>query len=364
MLLDAGLSLMPGPCSYAAAHTFQQGLRFTAQARGKLSVNRRDPIAAPKPKRGRTPPFPNEEEEGMDFTLFVGDYAYSSWSLRGWLLLDAFGVPFTLAHAHMRTPGFEAMRARMAPARLVPALAVSDRVRPATLVWETLAIAETVNEYHPQAGLWPRGDARPVARSLAGEMHAGFRALRQACPMNMRRAYAGFSPGAEVRADLDRLAQIWAHARRRRPGGGTAEGPFLFGAFCAADAFFAPVASRIATYGLEMGAEHMAYVAALLSHPSVRRWRAMAVADSYVQPQYEFDLPPRPGDDPYAPPVAGRAVSGRDAENAVCPFTGRDPLPELQVEVRGRVLGFADAFARDKVAADPLAWPEVAALLR
>lgn len=298
----------------------------------------------------------------MDFTLFIGDYAYSSWSLRGWLLLDAFAVPFTARHAHMRSPAFDALRDEMAPSLLVPALSVADGTGPATIAWETMAIAETVHDYFPQAGLWPRGRARPVARSLAAEMHAGFRALRGACPMNMRRAYAGFRPDDEVRADLDRLTRLWEHARARRTG----DGPFLFGAFCAADAFFAPVASRIATYGLGMGADDMTYVAALLAHPSVRRWRAMAVADAFVQPQYELDLPQRTGGgaDPHRPPVAGRPVSGETAENPFCPFSGRDPSPAFQVEVGGRVLGFADAFTRDKVAADPLAWPEVHALLR
>jgi len=89
----------------------------------------------------------------MDFTLFVGDFAYSSWSLRGWLLLDAFSIPFEMRRAHLRTPEFETMRAAMAPARLVPALAVSDGVRSPVMVWDTLAIAETLHEYHPQAGL-------------------------------------------------------------------------------------------------------------------------------------------------------------------------------------------------------------------
>ena len=180
--------------------------------------------------------------------------------------------------------------------------------------------------------------------------------------MNMRRAYAGFRPAAEVRADLDRLAQLWSHARARRAAE-NGEAPFLFGDFCAADAFFAPVASRIATYGLEMAADDMAYVAALLGHPSVRRWRAMAVADPHVQPQYEFDLPRRPGGaDPHAPALAGRPVKGEAPENDACPFTGG--APEFRMAVEGRVLGFADAFTRDKAAADPLAWPEVEALLR
>ena len=98
----------------------------------------------------------------MDFTLFTGDYAYSSWSLRGWLLLDAFGVPFAERHAHLRTPEFEALRAETAPARLVPALAVSDGMRPRIMVWETLAIAETVHDHFPQRA---SGRAATPARS-------------------------------------------------------------------------------------------------------------------------------------------------------------------------------------------------------
>jgi glutathione S-transferase len=186
-------------------------------------------------------------------------------------------------------------------------------------------------------------------------MHAGFRALRMACPMNMRRSYAGFRPDPEVRADLGRLSQLWALGRARRTG----EGPYLFGAFSGVDAFFAPVASRIATYGLEMGAEDMEYVGALLAHPSVRRWRAMAMADNVIQPQYEMDLPPRP--DPNTPKVIGTATPGRAPENAVCPFTGADPV--YPVEIGGRILGFGDAFTAAKAAADPLAWPEVVDLL-
>lgn len=294
----------------------------------------------------------------MDFTLYVGDYAYSSWSLRGWLLLDAFAIPFTHRYAHMRTPAFRALQAEMAPARLVPALAISDGARPPVVVWESMAIAETVHEHLPAAGLWPRGErARPAARSIAAEMHAGFGALRTACPMNTRRTYSGFRPGAEVKADLERLAELWAHARARRTG----EGPFLFGAFSAADAFFAPVASRIATYGLEMAQEDMAYIAAIHAHPSVRRWRAMAEADGHVQPHYEFDLPDRP--DPHAPAETGTRLRAGRAENVICPFTGADPAPDGLVEVRGRVLGFGGGMEAARVAADPLAWPEVSALL-
>lgn len=293
----------------------------------------------------------------MDFTLYVGDYAYSSWSLRGWLLLDAFAIPFDHRHAHLKTPEFDAMRAGMAPARTVPTLEIADATGRQAIVWESLAIAETVHEYHNQAGIWPRGArARPAARAIAAEMHAGFRALRVACPMNMRRAYVGFRPDEGVIADLARLAELWSHARARRTG----EGPFLFGAFSAVDAFFAPVASRIVTYGLPMEADDMAYVAALLAHPSVRRWRAMAMADDFTQPQYEMDLPPRP--DPHVPEIVGRNAPGEAPANAACPFTGAEPTHPVMVE--GRVFGLGDAFTAAKVAADPLAWPEMAQLMK
>ena len=295
----------------------------------------------------------------MDYTLYVGDYAYSSWSLRGWLLLDAFGIGYTLRHAHMRTQAFADLRAEMAPSRLVPALAMDDGVRPPVVVWDTVAIAESLHEYHNQAGLWPKGAAaRPTARALVAEMHSGFSALRGACPMNMRRAYAGFQVTPEVRADLERLAELWAYARARRTG----DGPFLFGAFSAVDAFFAPVASRVATYGLPLDSEDQAYVAALLDHPSVRRWRSMAMADPYIQQHYQFDLPDRPN--PHDPAVTGTPVTGAEPLNGFCPFSARDVAPDSLVEVEGKVLGFCNTFCRDKVAADPYAWPEAAALLR
>ena len=228
------------------------------------------------------------------YTLYHGDTAYSSWSLRGWLLLDAFGIAFTARSAHMRTPEFEALRAEMAPSRLVPALAIEEDGQ-RLVVWDSLAMAETLAERHPAAGIWPADPAlRATARSLAAEMHSGLTALRGACPMNFYHAYAGFEVTPEVQADLDRLAELWAHARAMT-GQGAGRDPWLFGAFSAADAFFAPVASRIHTYDLKMGEADAAYARALLAHPSVARWRAMALADGYVQPQYFMDLPEREG---------------------------------------------------------------------
>ena len=221
----------------------------------------------------------------MSLTLFVGDYAYSSWSLRGWLLLDAFGVPFQHRYAHMRTEAFEALRRDMAPSRLVPALKIAD-AEGERIVWDTLAMAETLHEMYPDAGYWPKGAAaRALARSLTAEMHSGFAALRGACPMNMRRRYAGFEVDTEVQADLERLDQLWALALDRHD-----QGPYLFGAFTVADAFYAPVASRIDTYDLPIGVRAREYVSTVLSHPSVARWQAMALADGHIQEHYEFDM--------------------------------------------------------------------------
>lgn len=225
----------------------------------------------------------------MSYTLAIVDPAYSSWSLRGWLLFARFGLPVTVETAHLRQPDLPELLGRYAPARTVPALRI-DGGRAPVLVWDSLAIAETLAERFPDIAFWP-GDpvARGMARSLAAEMHSGFTALRRACPMNIRQAYDGFEAAPEVQADVERLEFLWAAAR-----GLGASGPWLFGDYSIADAFFAPVATRIATYGLAVGPEAAAYVAAHLADPVFVAWRAMALADPVVQGQYEFDLPKRP----------------------------------------------------------------------
>jgi glutathione S-transferase len=225
----------------------------------------------------------------MTYTLAIVDPAYSSWSLRGWLLFRRFGLPVTLETAHLGSPELAATFARFAPARTVPALLIDGHGDPVT-IWESLAIAEAMAERYPDIAFWP-GDpaARGMARSMAAEMHAGFRALRDACPMNVRRAYVGYQPPEAVRADVARIEALWAAARTRWP-----DGPWLFGDYTIADAFFAPVATRIATYDLPVGPEAAAYVAAHLADPAFVEWRAMGLADPVAQPHYELDLPQRP----------------------------------------------------------------------
>lgn len=207
----------------------------------------------------------------MTYLLAIGERAYSSWSLRGWLLFDAFGIPVETVLAPMYGPGFGETLAGFAPARTVPAL----KVEGGGVTWDTLAIAEVLAERHPEAPFWPADAAeRGLARALVAEMHAGFGALRGACPMDLRAAYAGFAPSEAVLADLARIETLWAAARAV-----SGRGPWLFGDYSVADVFYAPVAARIAAYGLPVSAEARAYVAAHLAHPSFRAWRAAGIAD-------------------------------------------------------------------------------------
>lgn len=225
----------------------------------------------------------------MTYTLAIGDRAHSSWSLRAWLLFARFDIPVTVTLARLYTPEFGQALADFAPARTVPALRIEGGQAP-IVVWDSLAIAETLAERFPDRAYWP-GDlaSRGLARALVAEMHAGFGALREACPMNLRRAYAGFVPPEAVTADLARIEALWSAARAR-----AADGPWLFGDYGAVDAFFAPVATRIATYGLPVGPEAAAYVAAHLADPAFVAWRQEGLDDPVVQAAYDLDLPERP----------------------------------------------------------------------
>lgn len=287
----------------------------------------------------------------MTYDLVIGDRAYSSWSLRGWLFFDAFGIPVNLHRARLYTDELPTLLRQFHPAKTAPTMRTPDGV----VVPETIAIAEELASRHPEAGLWPADPkARAIARVLAAEMHAGFTALRGHCPMNLRVSYTDCSPPPEVLADLDRLQVIWSWAREET--GST--GPWLCGDYSAADAFFAPVATRIATYNLPMGEAGMAYVQAHLSHPSFRRWRAMGMVDGADQAYYRRDYPTRPWPGPA--PLPAWAVEGVETENALCPYSGKPVTHAL--DLNGRRFGFCNAFCRDKTVADPEAWPAFMAL--
>ena len=287
----------------------------------------------------------------MTYDLVIGDRAYSSWSLRGWLLFDAFGLPVKLHVARLYTDELPTLLKQFHPGKTAPTMRTPDGV----VVPETIAIAEELASRHPEAGIWPADPkARAVARVLAAEMHAGFTALRNHCPMNLRVSYEDCAPPQAVLDDLKRLEVIWDWARAE-----TGAKVWLAGEYSAADAFFAPVATRIATYNLPVSDRAMAYVQAHLAHPSFRRWRAMGLVDGADQEFYRRPYPQRPWPGPV--PMAARAVEGVTAENAACPYSGK-PVTHV-LELQGRRFGFCNAFCRDKTVADPEAWPAFMALL-
>lgn len=287
----------------------------------------------------------------MTYDLAIGDRAYSSWSLRGWLLFDAFGIPVKTHTARLYTDELPRLLESFFPARTVPVM----RTPEGSVVPESLAMAEELASRHPEARLWPSDPAaRAVARVLAAEMHAGFAALRSHCPMNLRVSYTDCAPPEAVLADLARLETLWGWARAHTGG------EWLCGAYSVADAFFAPVATRIATYNLPVGPAAHAYVAAHLAHPSFRRWRAMGHADGADQPFYRRDYPQRPWTGPQ--PLPATAAEGREAVNSACPYSGKPVTHVLTLD--GTRYGFCNAFCRDKTVADPEAWPAFMALLR
>ncbi|EAR52361.1 hypothetical protein OG2516_07787 [Oceanicola granulosus HTCC2516] len=222
----------------------------------------------------------------MTYDLFIADRAFSSWSLRGWLMLEKFGLPHRVHVVGLYDGTMEEDMAPLAPARLVPVV----RTPEGDVIGESLAIAETLAERHPEAGLWPADRAaRAAARWLAAEMHAGFGALRSACPMQLHSVYEGFEPPAAVTEDLARIEELFAHAR-----GKAASGPWLLGAYSLADVFYAPVAARIVGYGLAAGPLTTAFTEATLAEPAFRRWRAEGIVRLPEPIPYLLDLPRRP----------------------------------------------------------------------
>jgi glutathione S-transferase len=209
--------------------------------------------------------------------LWIGNKNYSSWSMRAGVLLRQAGIAFDEVKLRLSfQPGSEFQRrlAAVTPAGRVPVLVDGDLA-----VWDTLAIAEYLAEKFPELGLWPRERAaRARARSLCAEMHAGFGALRQHCPMNIEAALPEAGARAlreqpQVAADLARIDAMWTDALR------ASGGPLLFGAFTIADAYFAPVVMRVHGYALPLGAQAAAYAERVTALPAVQHWIAEALAE-------------------------------------------------------------------------------------
>ena len=207
-------------------------------------------------------------------TLVVGNKNYSSWSLRAWLAARQIGLEFDEVLVRLSEPASKAALLEHSPAGKVPVLKHGGR-----LVWDSIAILEYLAEQRPQAGLWPAEDgARALARSVAAEMHAGFQALRSHMPMNLRASLPGRGRGPGVADDILRICRIWRDCRE----GFGAAGPFLFGHFTAADAMYAPVATRFRTYAVELDPVCQAYADAVLALPACREWHAAALDEPWT----------------------------------------------------------------------------------
>lgn len=210
--------------------------------------------------------------------LVLGNKRYSSWSLRPWLVMRCFDIPFEETVIPLDTPEFTARVGELSPSRRVPVLIDGD-----VHVWESLAIIETLAEWFPERAIWPtERAARAHARAISTEMHAGFAALRSACPMNLRLAAPFQAWGGEAAAkDVQRIVAVWAEARARFgiPAGA---GPFLFGAFTAADAMYAPVTTRLTSYGWPVDVQTRAYCDAVQDLPAFREWKAAAAEEPWV----------------------------------------------------------------------------------
>lgn len=219
--------------------------------------------------------------------LIIGNKTYSSWSLRPWLLLTELGIPFDEVlipfGKTFDDPEWKRAISTYTPAGKVPAL-----IDGAIQVWESLAIIEHIADARPDLPVWPQDRAaRALARSIAAEMHAGFGALRSACPMNLGRTFHPRDRGGKVAADVARITQIWREARGRFG----ADGPFLFGGFGAADAMFAPVTARFSGYGIALDPVCAAYVEAVQATRGYRAWRMAAHAELWLIEEDEADEP-------------------------------------------------------------------------
>jgi glutathione S-transferase len=215
--------------------------------------------------------------------LIIGNKNYSSWSLRPWIAMKVAGIAFQETVISLEAADFKARVRAISGAGKVPVLADGD-VR----VWESLAILEYLSEKFPTAGLWPRdAGARAHARAISAEMHAGFQPLRRQLPMNMWRPVLARELAPDAKADVARIDEIWTDCRARFG----AEGPFLYGAFGAADAMYAPVVSRFHTYAVDLSAVARDYVRAVMALPAWKQWRDAALREPWVLPHDEVDWP-------------------------------------------------------------------------
>lgn len=212
--------------------------------------------------------------------LLIGNRNYSTWSLRPWLVLKHFEIPFEDEVLQLSGPRWREILGERSPTCKVPVLVDGDLVIP-----ETIAIIEYLADSFPEKGIWPadRRD-RALARAAAAEMHGGFSALRNHAPMNLRASHPGKVDLDAVQKDLHRVETLWGGLLERSGG------PYLFGGFSAADAMFAPLATRLRTYDLPVSDVAATYVEAIYALPAFQDWLAMALQEPWVVDDDEIDV--------------------------------------------------------------------------
>lgn len=205
--------------------------------------------------------------------LVIGNRNYSSWSLRGWLAMRHTKLPFEEIFIPLNLPETKAQLEKHSPSLLVPVLKIDG-----TIVWDSLAIIEALNDLAPDAGLWPKDPlARAVARSIACEMHAGFYRLRRDMPMDLRTRYPGQRQTEGALKDARRIQSLWADCRTRF----AEDGPFLFGQWSAADMMYAPVVGRFRTYDVPADAQTRDYMDAVWAQPDMAEWITLSEQEPY-----------------------------------------------------------------------------------
>jgi glutathione S-transferase len=216
----------------------------------------------------------------MTLKLVIGNKNYSSWSMRPWLALRASQIPFEEIFVPLYTGAADKQRILdVSPAGKVPILIDGE-----VTIWDSLAIIEYVAERFPEKRLWPEHPAeRAHARSISAEMHSGFAALRNECGMNLHRPVRAIELSDDARANIARIEEIWADCRKRYGR----SGPYLFGAFCAADAMFAPVVHRFRTYAIAVTKETQVYMDTVMALPAFAEWTKAGLAETLVIEKFE-----------------------------------------------------------------------------
>src|SRR5580700_4238638 len=224
--------------------------------------------------------MPNKGSFRMSLKLVIGNKNYSSWSMRPWLALRANNIAFEEVLIPLYTGDADKKRILdFTRSGKVPVLIDGD-----VTIWDSLAIIEYLAERFPEIRLWPEEQLpRAHARSISAEMHSGFAALRNECGMNLHRPVRAVELSADARANVARIQEIWTECRERFG----ASGPFLFGAFGAADAMFAPVVHRFRTYAIEVEPGARAYMATMMALPAFQEWTRAGLAETIIIDRFE-----------------------------------------------------------------------------